>query len=117
MAFCLFQDQYENISLHTQKGIDFLERYGHFIKDRSIIENDYAKSLRYVMSPRYVEFAGNGVLALTELAFALLKSCHAHLRFITTACCLIESPQPAVGNLIHSTIPLIVHCTDPSTRI
>lgn len=47
-SFCLFQDQYENISLHTQKGIDFLERYGHFIKDRSNIEMEYAKSLRYV---------------------------------------------------------------------
>lgn len=39
-------DQYENISLHTQKGIDFLEKYGHFIKDRCNIEMEYAKSLR-----------------------------------------------------------------------
>ncbi|KAK7873526.1 hypothetical protein R5R35_008785 [Gryllus longicercus] len=39
-------DQYDNISLHTQKGIDFLERYGHFIRDRCAIEMEYAGKLR-----------------------------------------------------------------------
>lgn len=39
-------DQFENLSLHTQKGIDFLERYGHFIRDRCAIEMDYAGKLR-----------------------------------------------------------------------
>ncbi|XP_046752762.1 formin-binding protein 1-like isoform X1 [Diprion similis] len=39
-------DQYENLSLHTQKGIEFLERYGHFIRDRCTIEVEYAAKLR-----------------------------------------------------------------------
>uniref|UniRef100_A0A1B6CBX1 Formin-binding protein 1-like n=1 Tax=Clastoptera arizonana TaxID=38151 RepID=A0A1B6CBX1_9HEMI len=39
-------DQYDNLSLHTQKGIDFLEKYGHFIRDRCAIEMDYAGKLR-----------------------------------------------------------------------
>ncbi|XP_049844461.1 formin-binding protein 1 isoform X11 [Schistocerca gregaria] len=39
-------DQYDNISLHTQKGIDFLEKYGHFIRDRCTIELEYAGKLR-----------------------------------------------------------------------
>ncbi|XP_048505711.1 formin-binding protein 1-like isoform X1 [Athalia rosae] len=39
-------DQYENLSLHTQKGIEFLERYGHFVRDRCAIEVEYAAKLR-----------------------------------------------------------------------
>ncbi|XP_058804783.1 formin-binding protein 1-like isoform X2 [Phymastichus coffea] len=39
-------DQFENLSVHTQKGIEFLERYGHFIRDRCTIEEEYATKLR-----------------------------------------------------------------------
>ncbi|XP_043274862.1 formin-binding protein 1-like isoform X4 [Venturia canescens] len=39
-------DQFDNLSLHTQKGIEFLERYGHFIRDRCKIEVEYAGNLR-----------------------------------------------------------------------
>ncbi|XP_026467891.1 formin-binding protein 1-like isoform X4 [Ctenocephalides felis] len=39
-------DQYDNLSAHTLKGIDFLERYGHFLRDRCAIENEYAGKLR-----------------------------------------------------------------------
>ncbi|XP_075226345.1 formin-binding protein 1-like Cip4 isoform X2 [Lycorma delicatula] len=39
-------DQYDNLSLHTQKGIDFLEKYGQFIRERCNIELDYAGKLR-----------------------------------------------------------------------
>ncbi|XP_071445426.1 formin-binding protein 1-like isoform X2 [Hetaerina americana] len=39
-------DQYDNIAAHTQKGIDFLEKYGHFIRDRCAIEMEYAGKLR-----------------------------------------------------------------------
>lgn len=39
-------DQYENLATHSQKGIDFLERYGNFIRDRSAIEVEYAGKLR-----------------------------------------------------------------------
>ncbi|XP_035730316.1 formin-binding protein 1-like isoform X3 [Vespa mandarinia] len=41
-----FYDQFDNLSHHTQKGIDFLERYGHFIRDRCAIEVEYAAKLR-----------------------------------------------------------------------
>ena len=44
--FFPFQDQYDNIATHTQKGIDFLERYGHFVDARSKIEMEYAGKLR-----------------------------------------------------------------------
>ncbi|XP_044262720.1 cdc42-interacting protein 4 homolog isoform X2 [Tribolium madens] len=39
-------DQYDNLSIHTLKGIDFLEKYGHFVKDRATIEYEYAAKLR-----------------------------------------------------------------------
>lgn len=39
-------DQFDTISDHSVKGIEFLEKLGHFIKDRCIIENDYASKLR-----------------------------------------------------------------------
>ena len=40
------QDQYDNISTHTQKGIEFFERYGNFVRDRCAIESEYAGKLR-----------------------------------------------------------------------
>ncbi|XP_072386911.1 formin-binding protein 1-like isoform X3 [Diabrotica undecimpunctata] len=39
-------DQYDNLSLHTLKGIDFLEKYGQFVRDRATIECEYASKLR-----------------------------------------------------------------------
>lgn len=39
-------DQFENISGHTQKGIEFCERFAHFIKERCAIENEYASRLK-----------------------------------------------------------------------
>jgi hypothetical protein len=39
-------DQYETLALHTQKGIGFLKKYGHFIRERSAIEMEYAAKLR-----------------------------------------------------------------------
>nr|CAI5865422.1 unnamed protein product [Callosobruchus analis] len=39
-------DQYDNLSMHTLKGIDFLEKYGQFVKDRAAIECEYASKLR-----------------------------------------------------------------------
>ncbi|XP_072366619.1 formin-binding protein 1-like isoform X3 [Scyliorhinus torazame] len=40
------QDQFDNIEKHTQWGIDFLERYTKFVKERLDIEQSYAKQLR-----------------------------------------------------------------------
>ncbi|XP_052892846.1 formin-binding protein 1-like isoform X2 [Anopheles moucheti] len=39
-------DQFDNLATHTQKGIDFFERFGNFIRDRSAIEVEYALKLR-----------------------------------------------------------------------
>jgi len=39
-------DQYDSIASHTQKGIDFLEKYGHFVDQRCKIEQEYASKLR-----------------------------------------------------------------------
>ncbi|KAG8189470.1 hypothetical protein JTE90_018123 [Oedothorax gibbosus] len=39
-------DQYDNLGHHTLKGIEFLEKYGIFLKERCSIESDYAYKLR-----------------------------------------------------------------------
>ncbi|KAM3619027.1 uncharacterized protein V6R79_001821 [Siganus canaliculatus] len=39
-------DQFDNLDKHTQWGIDFLERYAKFVKERLEIEQNYAKQLR-----------------------------------------------------------------------
>ncbi|KAF7243501.1 Formin-binding protein 1-like [Varanus komodoensis] len=42
----LDQDQFDNLDKHTQWGIDFLEKYAKFVKERIEIEQNYAKQLR-----------------------------------------------------------------------
>lgn len=42
----ILQDQWDNIGIHTQKGIDFCERYVHFLKEKSAVELDYASKLK-----------------------------------------------------------------------
>lgn len=39
-------DQYDQIAVHTQRGIDFLEKYGNFVEARTKIEQEYAGKLR-----------------------------------------------------------------------
>ncbi|XP_037545736.1 cdc42-interacting protein 4 homolog [Nematolebias whitei] len=39
-------DQYEVIDKHTQSGLDLVERYIKFVKERTEIEQNYAKQLR-----------------------------------------------------------------------
>ncbi|XP_043202833.1 formin-binding protein 1-like isoform X6 [Amphibalanus amphitrite] len=39
-------DQFDNVSSHTLKGLEFLEKYGRFQKDRCDVENRYAADLR-----------------------------------------------------------------------
>ncbi|XP_069729328.1 formin-binding protein 1 isoform X12 [Phaenicophaeus curvirostris] len=41
-----FQDQFDNLEKHTQWGIDVLEKYIKFVKERTEIELSYAKQLR-----------------------------------------------------------------------
>lgn len=46
-CFPLFlKDQFDNLDKHTQWGIDFLEKYAKFVKERIEIEQNYAKQLR-----------------------------------------------------------------------
>ncbi|XP_072344757.1 formin-binding protein 1 isoform X3 [Scyliorhinus torazame] len=40
------KDQFDNLEKHTQWGIEFVERYNKFVKDRTDIETSYAKQLR-----------------------------------------------------------------------
>ena len=42
----LTQDQFDNLEKHTQWGIDILEKYIKFVKERTEIELSYAKQLR-----------------------------------------------------------------------
>ncbi|XP_067868388.1 formin-binding protein 1 isoform X4 [Heterodontus francisci] len=42
----LVRDQFDNLEKHTQWGIEFVERYNKFVKDRTEIEISYAKQLR-----------------------------------------------------------------------
>ncbi|XP_038637661.1 formin-binding protein 1 isoform X10 [Scyliorhinus canicula] len=42
----LVRDQFDNLEKHTQWGIEFVERYNKFVKDRTDIETSYAKQLR-----------------------------------------------------------------------
>lgn len=44
------QDQYDNLAAHTHKGIDFLDKYGNFVKERCAIELEYAGKLRWINS-------------------------------------------------------------------
>ncbi|XP_062395955.1 cdc42-interacting protein 4 homolog isoform X1 [Sardina pilchardus] len=39
-------DQYDNIDKHTLSGLDLMERYVKFVKERTEIEQSYAKQLR-----------------------------------------------------------------------
>jgi hypothetical protein len=39
-------DQTNSVADHTQKGIDFFEKYGNFVKERALIEEEYATKLR-----------------------------------------------------------------------
>ncbi|XP_064648711.1 formin-binding protein 1 homolog [Lineus longissimus] len=43
---CQMKDQYDNLANHTQKGIEFSERYSHYVKDRCAIETEYAAKLK-----------------------------------------------------------------------
>ncbi|XP_030209896.1 formin-binding protein 1 isoform X16 [Gadus morhua] len=40
------KDQFDNLEKHTQWGIEFVDRYSKFVKERSEIETSYAKQIR-----------------------------------------------------------------------
>ncbi|KAL3066498.1 hypothetical protein OYC64_016454 [Pagothenia borchgrevinki] len=50
-------DQYDHIDKHTQSGLDLVERYIKFVKERTEIEQGYAKQLRN-LSKKYAKRGG-----------------------------------------------------------
>lgn len=40
------QDQFDVLERHTQWGLDLLDRYVKFVKERTEVEQTYAKQLR-----------------------------------------------------------------------
>ncbi len=42
----VLQDQCDIIDKHTQSGLDLVEKYVKFVKERTEIEQNYAKQLR-----------------------------------------------------------------------
>ena len=54
--------------MHTQKGIEFLERYGNFIRDRCTIELEYAGKLRFLHQKKknYYQVPPVGLDAITD---------------------------------------------------
>ncbi|XP_056587926.1 formin-binding protein 1 isoform X16 [Triplophysa dalaica] len=45
-CFSQTKDQFDNLEKHTQWGIDFVEKYTKFVKERSEIELNYARQIR-----------------------------------------------------------------------
>ncbi|XP_076436694.1 formin-binding protein 1-like [Babylonia areolata] len=39
-------DQYDNVGGHTQKGLEFCEKFNSFLKERAAVEQEYARSLK-----------------------------------------------------------------------
>ncbi|CDQ94005.1 unnamed protein product [Oncorhynchus mykiss] len=47
-------DQYDGIDKHTQSGLDLVDRYVKFVRERTEIEQNYAKQLRN-LSKKYLK--------------------------------------------------------------
>ncbi|XP_035228082.1 formin-binding protein 1-like isoform X3 [Stegodyphus dumicola] len=63
------QDQYDHLATHTLKGIEFLEKYSQFIKDRCAIENEYASKLRKLTKNYHIKKKSD-----EDLQFSTCKS-------------------------------------------
>ncbi|XP_046808766.1 formin-binding protein 1-like isoform X3 [Lucilia cuprina] len=60
-------DQYDNLAIHTNKGIEFLDKYANFIRDRLAIETEYAAKLRRLVKnyqPKKKEEEDNELTAM-----------------------------------------------------
>ena len=65
----LFQDQFDIVERHTQWGLDLMDKYVKFVKERTEIEQAYAKQLRYVHRWDKDSFASKGRRKLGILVF------------------------------------------------
>lgn len=64
------QDQYDHIDKHTQSGLDLLERYIKFVKERTEIEQSYAKQLRCAFS--FCELVFGSILHLLQSVYVFV---------------------------------------------
>ncbi|CAC5378140.1 FNBP1 [Mytilus coruscus] len=72
-------DQYDTVAVHTQKGIDFCERFTNFLKERSHIEFEYAKNLKRLVKnyqPKKKDEEEYGQFSWAKAFWDLLKELH-----------------------------------------
>ncbi|XP_067590110.1 cdc42-interacting protein 4 isoform X3 [Pseudorca crassidens] len=69
------EDQFEVLERHTQWGLDLLDRYVKFVKERTEVEQAYAKQLRFSQQQSFVQilqevndFAGQRELVAENLS-------------------------------------------------
>ncbi|KAK7813629.1 hypothetical protein U0070_000679 [Myodes glareolus] len=72
-------DQFDNLEKHTQWGIDILEKYIKFVKERTDIELSYAKQLRIALGLTHRVYLCLA-LAVLELVDILTVSFSSRLR-------------------------------------
>lgn len=58
VLFSSLQDQFDNLEKHTQWGIEYVEKYTKFVKERSEIEINYAKQIRWALPMHCGTFSG-----------------------------------------------------------
>ncbi|XP_067124598.1 formin-binding protein 1-like isoform X2 [Centruroides vittatus] len=66
-------DQYDNLSIHTHRGIDFLDKYGQFVKERCSIEHEYAYKLKKLIKNHLPK-------KINEDEYYKLSSCQAFMQ-------------------------------------
>ncbi|XP_063471907.1 cdc42-interacting protein 4 isoform X8 [Symphalangus syndactylus] len=71
----IYKDQFEVLERHTQWGLDLLDRYVKFVKERTEVEQAYAKQLRFSQQQSFVQilqevndFAGQRELVAENLS-------------------------------------------------
>ncbi|CAG2204364.1 FNBP1 [Mytilus edulis] len=72
-------DQYDTVAVHTQKGVDFCERFTNFLKERSHIEFEYAKNLKRLVKnyqPKKKDEEEYGQFSWAKAFWDLLKELH-----------------------------------------
>ncbi|XP_015905926.1 formin-binding protein 1 homolog isoform X3 [Parasteatoda tepidariorum] len=68
-------DQYDHLASHSLKGIEFLEKYSQFVKDRCAIENEYANKLRKLTKNYHIKKKADDDLQFSTCrAFVLMMN-------------------------------------------
>ncbi|KOB77109.1 Formin-binding protein 1-like protein, partial [Operophtera brumata] len=76
-------DQYDNLATHTHRGIEFLDKYGAYVKERCAIELEYAGKLRYTVCKAFKQllqelgdFAGQREVVAENLQSNVVRELH-----------------------------------------